>query len=58
MDKERIKNMIDYTKKEEEDDSKLTPRQTAIGTGIVVLITVLMIFGFYSFYYCICNLFY
>lgn len=42
--------MIDYTKKEEEDDSKLTPRQTAIGTGIVVLITVLMIFGFYSFY--------
>lgn len=41
--------MIDYTKKEE-DDSKLTPRQTAIGTGIVLCIVIFMIYGFYGFY--------
>lgn len=42
--------MIDYTKENrEEDDSKLTPKQTAIGTTIVV-VAVLMFFGFYNFY--------
>lgn len=39
--------MIDYTEK---DDNKLTSWQAAIATGMILIVVILMFFGFYKFY--------